>query len=410
MNQSFNWYRCDNLSFVALVNKACQSVKVARGVSAGDVATRRDAVAVILAALGAGGPSGLPVPISKSNQQLFIGRYPKGYTRALDDLLEAGLVVEVTKGTRSKHQRDQDDQRVGPVSSTYGLTEAAWAVLGGNDFPLESFVRQAAAVVSLNVRNGKAKLKQSKPIAQADLAPMVEQLNAYNKALSGFSFNIGAKAVPWHVFELHRVFNSEDLLQGGRYYSDFVRLGKIERETLTVDGAGVISADFEAMHPRLALAIVGITPTGDPYRLGDGPMTDKDRRNIKRVFNAMLNVESRTGHSSEVDAEVKANSGDPVAIRAAILRRFPELKQLVGQGVGTRLQRADAEVVSSMIHTFVSAGRPLLPVHDGFYLLAQDKLLFIQALEAALARLWQVINQSWPEALRAELPMAWSDT
>ena len=394
--------------FVALVDQTCQNVKVARGVSAGDVATRRDAVEVILAALGAGGPSGLPVPISKSNQQLFIGRYPKGYTRALDDLLAAGLVVEVTKGTRSKHQRDQDDQRVGPVASTYGLTDAAWAVLSGEDFPLESFVRQAAAVVSLNVKKGKAKLKQSKPIAQADLEPMVGQLLAYNNALSEFCFNIGAKAVPWHMFELHRVFNSEDLLEGGRYYSDFVTLSKDKREALAVDGATVISADFEAMHPRLALAIVGISSKGDPYCLGNSPSTDGERRNIKRVFNAMLNVKSRAGHSSNVDAEVKANGADPNAIRAAIVKRYPELKSLVGQGVGTKFQRADAEVVSAIIDVFVKAGRPLLPVHDGFYLLAYDKPLFIEALETGIVRLWQVIHQSWPKARRAEMPMAWS--
>jgi hypothetical protein len=99
---------------------------------------------------------------------------------------------------------------------------------------------------------------------------------------------------------------------------------------------------------------------------------------------------------------------DTKQIREAIFAKFPELKQLLEHQIGVKLQRADAEAARVLLKAFTRAGRPLLPVHDGFYLLAEDKALFQATMTKAEAALWGILKKTWPKTVPVALPLSWS--
>lgn len=48
----------------------------------------------------------------------------------------------------------------------------------------------------------------------------------------------------------------------------------------------------------------------------------------------------------------------------------------MGKGMANSLQRVDSRAAEVFIEGFVAKGRPLLPVHDGFYFVREDLELF----------------------------------
>jgi hypothetical protein len=402
-SRRFAYYTCEHPVFVVLVEAAMTGYHLGiSGVKNEDVSIRQNAVSYLLSAMASEGPNGLSVSISRAKDFWFVGRYPKGHIKALKLLLAGGWCHEVTCATKRKSERDSDDKRLGPKAATYGLTAKSWEVLG-YDFDTANFKREpsAALIVSGNSDKGKIKLN----VDDAKLKDFRNDLTNYNLALEQFGFTIEGVTLPWDRFELNRVFNSQDLLSGGRFYSDFVLMSGSTRSTLTIDDEHVIQADFNAIHARLGLAITGRAIVGDddPYQI-DG----QDRNAVKQVFTVLFN--SKTGRSNDVDKSLKDKGHNPRSIRALIFDRFPELKALVKETIGLKLQRADSEVVSILLRGFTSAGRPLVTVHDGFYLLKRDKGLFYSLLTEAIDSLWSVVQQTWPEVIKVDLPLKWSES
>jgi hypothetical protein len=403
MNRSrrFAYYACEHPAFVALVVAALAGYSVGRsGVKTNDVTVRRNAIGDLLAAMAADGPQGSPVAISRAKEHWFLGQYPRGHITALDWLITGEWVCVVDSSTKGRLERVEDDPRRGPQSATFGLTVKAFEMLG-EAFDYTTFRRKPAAPISVATKTPKGKKKLV--VDDKHLAPLRAELMAYNSLLTKFEYQLEGGAVPWWMFELHRVFNSKDLLSGGRFYSDFCSVEGSVRSTLTANGKPVIQADFSALHARLGLCIVGVSfpENKDPYEI-----EGQSRNGVKRVFTVLFN--SKTGRSQEVDVELVNEGHNPKKIREAIFAKFPKLKELLKHQIGVRLQRADAEAARVLLNVFTEAGRPLLPVHDGFYLMAEDKELFQTTMKDAQAALWGVLKKTWPHIVPVALPLGWS--
>jgi hypothetical protein len=400
-SRQFAYYTCEHPVFVVLVEAAMTGYHLGiSGVKNEDVSIRQNAVSYLLSAMAFEGPNGLSVSISRAKDLWFVGRYPKGHIKALEWLLKSEWCFEVITATKGKTERDANDPRLGPKAATYGLSAKAWEVLG-HDFDLSNFKREplAAVIVSGKSAKGKVKLK----VDDSKLVNFRNDLKNYNSALGQFNFTINGIAAPWDTFELTRVFNSQDLLSGGRFYSDFVTMPSATRATLEIDGERVVQADFSAIHARIGLAVAGVSlgAHDDPYQI-DG----QEREAVKEVFTVLFN--STTGRSNDKDKSLRDKGRDPASMRVSIFDRFPELKPLVRETIGLRLQRADSEAAAVLLKGFTSAGRPLVPVHDGFYLLERDQWLFKSLLDEAVDSLWSIVRKTWPEVKKAALPLKWS--
>jgi hypothetical protein len=400
-SRRFAYYACEHPAFVALVEAALVGYSVGRsGVKTNDVTIRRNAIGDLLAAMAADGPQGLPVAISRAKEHWFLGQYPRGHIKALDWLIDGEWVCVVDPSTKGRLERVEDDPRRGPQSATHCLTVKAFEMLG-EGFDYTTFRRKPAAPISVSTKTPKGKKRLV--VDDKHLAPLRAELMAYNSLLTKFECQLEGGAVPWWMFELHRVFNSKDLLSGGRFYSDFCSTEGSVRSTLTINGKPAIQADFSALHARLGLSIVGVSfpENEDPYEI-----EGQSRAGVKRVFTVLFN--SKSGRSQEVDDELVNEGHNPKQIREAIFAKFPELKQLLEHQIGVKLQRADAEAARVLLKAFTKAGRPLLPVHDGFYLLAEDKALFQATMTKAEAALWGILRKTWPQIVPVALPLSWS--
>jgi hypothetical protein len=400
-SRRFAYYACEHPAFVALVGAALVGYSLGRsGVKTNDLSIRRNAVCNLLAAMAADGPLGLPVAISRAKEHWFLDQYPRGHITALDWLIEGEWVCVVDPSTKGRLERVEDDPRRGPQSATFGLTLKAFEMLG-EGFDYTTFRRKPSAPISASIKTPKGKKRLV--IDEKHLAPLRAELLPYNSLLSGLEFSLGGEAIPWWMFELHRVFNSKDLLSGGRFYSDFCSVESSTRSTLTINGKPAIQADFSALHARLGLTIAGVSfpENEDPYMV-----VGQSRNEVKRVFTVLFN--SKSGRSKEVDDDLANKGHNPHQIRRAVFGKFPELKELLTHQIGVKLQRADAEAVSVLLNAFTKAGKPLLPVHDGFYLLAEDRALFEVTMAKAQGALWGVLRKTWPQIEPVALPLSWS--
>jgi hypothetical protein len=88
---------------------------------------------------------------------------------------------------------------------------------------------------------------------------------------------------------LHRVFNSPDFTEGGRFYGAWWQsIPKDFRRHIQINFKGTCEHDFASIHPLLLYAQLGISrPKGyDPY---SAPHGLTHRKAVKKAFNVMLN-------------------------------------------------------------------------------------------------------------------------
>jgi hypothetical protein len=220
----------------------------------------------------------------------------------------------------------------------------------------------------------------------------MSQLANYNESLKAFEFSFDSRVIGASEFAVHRVFNHGGYDQGGRFYSRFNNWSGNDRERLMIDGKNVVAVDFKNLHGRLSLAVVGEEiPDSDLYAL-DG----FDRDEVKGAWSAALNANNRTGFT---------NAANSKEIVKAITSRYPKLIEVFGKGVGLALQRADSELVGTVLEAFVRAGKPLVPLHDGFYFLPEDKGLFLQAISRGKELLFTALKLLYPNTLLIDLPL-----
>lgn len=170
----------------------------------------------------------------------------------------------------------------------------------------------------------------------------------------------GPEPVAVNLRTLHRAFTTTDGTirwdLGGRLFGGFwLNLPKLQRHHLRIDGEPVISVDFRATMPQLALVSQGYEPAkGDPYAIPGCP--EVERGVIKRAVSALLCARS-TGVTIE-------GIEDMSKFKAALIRHHPGLSGTLGKGLGHRLMNTESRILIEALRLLAKQGVVALPLHD----------------------------------------------
>jgi hypothetical protein len=144
---------------------------------------------------------------------------------------------------------------------------------------------------------------------------------------------------------------------GGRLFGGFwINLDKALRHWLRIEGEPVISVDFRATMPQLALVSQGHAPVtkGDPYAIPG--FEEVPRGVIKRTVSALLCARSTGIHIEGIE--------DMGKFKEALIHRHPGLLGTLGKGLGHRLMNTESRILIEALRLLAKQGVVALPLHD----------------------------------------------
>lgn len=182
---------------------------------------------------------------------------------------------------------------------------------------------------------------------------------------------------------------------GGRFYCDAQNIPKNLRPYLLVDGGPTVELDYLANHIFMLYGDLGIPLTEDPYLQVALPGVNDERLRRKAVKIAvmiMLNARTRQGATAAIREKVRegelslGSTLTPEDLVAAIENGHAPLAPYFNSDMGVKLQFRDSQVAAFVFRRFISAGRPIFGLHDGFRVVTRDEALLRQSMiEAFLA-------------------------
>jgi len=169
---------------------------------------------------------------------------------------------------------------------------------------------------------------------------------------------------------LHRVFNSPNWCDGGRYYGAWWQnVPKEYRKFITIDCKDTCEHDYSGMHPRLLYAKSGHSWSidEDPYEAPHGPEL---RDAVKTAFLIMLNMEGSILEKQVPEFNRASARMSWKQFVEGIAKTHAPISEFLGTGIGVQLQRLDADVAETVMLRFAQMQYACLPVHDSFITLA----------------------------------------
>lgn len=217
-----------------------------------------------------------------------------------------------------------------------------------------------------------------------------EELYKYNELLLESEIILN----PDEVFEVdvdytrkkvHRVFNSNNFVFGGRFYGAWwlsIRdrdLGL--RKYILINGEKTIELDYKAMHIYILYAGRGINCFSrfeDPYILETIPNCHMYRKFFKLLLLIVINSSNRKAAAAAMSKKIREGrdqgniivAPDNMSITEAI-KLFEEKHHIISEffyspSFGIFLQRIDALVAEQIIKHFTEINIPVLCIHDSF--------------------------------------------
>lgn len=177
---------------------------------------------------------------------------------------------------------------------------------------------------------------------------------------------------------LHRIFNSKDLKQGGRFYGGFwIGLSKEERAQILINGNPVIELDYGSTHIQMLYDLVGQSLPEDPYII-----CGYERKATKTLLLTMVNASSQSGAIKAYISEQKKRQ-HKAPEKQLPFHSYEELRALSGKlldkhsaisafffsGIGISMQSQDAAMAERIMLRFIkqtSGHTAILPVHESF--------------------------------------------
>jgi hypothetical protein len=423
----FKWLDCDHLAIDSLTDAATEAYCAIRrsGFDDNKRRNRRAASRSLLLCLAAQSPYGdavgLPRRYNKKLHDEELGlfeRFPYGYEGALEALEQGGWIINPIGSNGAKESKGLGGKGESRLEAfQLGKGTIAWpynkdkAVPGGWCLSLKSWELLYACGwldgITLPTKEYTIKVRKDGQIGLPTVPQLQgwqDDIHAYHQDLPRFKFALDGNPRPIADFFLARTFNDYNCDVGGRFYTAFSRWRSEDRKRLTIDGFEVVEHDYSALHLRLLFAITGQTPPEalndeyDAYRLGH--LANFERDDVGDVIRAAIAADNNTGISQKVKTKVDAKADDGVSVYDAILAMvkamYPQVRGALGRGLWGLLQRADSRAVEVFIKGFTGAGRPILPVHDGFYTLPVDQDLFHSLMPQAQAAMYDEIERQLP--------------
>ncbi len=169
---------------------------------------------------------------------------------------------------------------------------------------------------------------------------------------------------------LHRVFNSHDWRDGGRFYGGWWQnVPKEYRSFITIDGKDTCEYDYSSIHPTLLYARSGHSwPAYQDFY--EAPHGAELRGAVKTALLIMLN---KTGNIQERQVPEFNSTTARMTWQQfidGIVKTHAPIREHLSTGVGVKLQRLDADIAEAVMLRFAKRRSACLPVHDSFITLA----------------------------------------
>lgn len=185
---------------------------------------------------------------------------------------------------------------------------------------------------------------------------------------------------------LYRVFNNGSWEQGGRFYGGWwIALAKELRPYIIINGSRTVELDYKCMHPRLCYHLEGIAcpPDADLYAipgLTQGGMRDL----VKKAFSQLINAEA----GAKIRAPGESKTILPKGMKwSDLLVRIEEyhapIRKWFRNGKGLYLQFIESRIAEAVLSYFAFRGFPVLPIHDGFVVRAEDEYILGETMMLA---------------------------
>jgi hypothetical protein len=192
--------------------------------------------------------------------------------------------------------------------------------------------------------------------------------------------------------EVHRVFASSDLQQGGRLYGSafWLTLPRDDRHRIRINGRPTCVVDFSAFNIHVAYLLAGHTPpSGDMYDIHP----DWQREGVKRVVSALFMATKPFRHwpgtASLAWQELRACFPDGTRIAEvveAIRHRHAAIADQLENGRGMFLQRIESDICVGALLRLIEMGLVALPLHDGLICRVEDAEIVAQTMREAAAK------------------------
>ncbi|AGH32185.1 hypothetical protein VPHG_00118 [Vibrio phage 11895-B1] len=215
-------------------------------------------------------------------------------------------------------------------------------------------------------------------------------------------FDIRCKLHP--VCAVYKRVYTDDLLSHGRWYSQS-SLQTTEssfRKYLTINGYKTTEVDFRQQHPRILLDLDCISKpmSWEPYvdikdLTEEGDETNQSRSLSKMAMMCLLNADTLRSAKSALWKhydKFKQTHYNNVSIKEGIINKIfdrlveknKDIAHWFGkEGLWKILQHYDSEIAAFIIEKFISMGKCILPWHDSFVVVRQDRDLLIDTMREA---------------------------
>lgn len=319
--------------------------------------------------------------------------FSKQFIRAIDLLIRAGLIAQITKGYRFSQKTKQSTTVVPlPALSTFlPLGNTNWASFEWAT-PPELIILHAR-----KMKDGSdgPLINYTDSAKTRRLRRQVADINAVLKdAPIAINGDVGTAAVlvkegqPIDPYRrsLRRVFNNGKWNAGGRLFGGFwMNMGREDRfDLIRINGEEIVNVDFSSLFPRMAYARARAEqPTYDLYDIrGDGMHRD----GWKVLMNALLFEEKPFQHwpTGAIDEFPKGTKLKELV--AAIRTRHAPIAHLFEKGLGFELMYLESEMLIAIVQVLFKQGVTALPLHDSVLVARSDAETAKAAMEAEFKR------------------------
>lgn len=178
--------------------------------------------------------------------------------------------------------------------------------------------------------------------------------------------NRSHRKIDYQRTRLHRVFNSVDWSEGGRFYGAWWQsVPKEYRQHILINGKHTCEYDYSGVHPRLLYhhAKCAMPNAGDPYSM---PYGIHNRAVVKRAFNIMLNAPKRPRQETVPEFSSETLKMNWNTFLDGIALHHSGVQEYFYTGFGKRLQRLDSDMAEAVLLKLTGMNYPCLPIHDSF--------------------------------------------
>ena len=180
---------------------------------------------------------------------------------------------------------------------------------------------------------------------------------------------------------LRRVFGRGSFERGGRFYGGWWQnIPSAYRSVISINGKPTIEMDYSQYHPNifynLHQAVLG---NEDAY---DRILGREHRDLSKQIFNACLNASKELKRPPK-GMKISHTGKTWKYIKRCLFTAHPQIKEAFFTDQGMKLQYRDSQMAEQVMLAFAKAQKPILPVHDSFLVLIDDKELLLEEMQSA---------------------------